>query len=271
MSNDTTNLWERLFKLWAKICMMIVDGKRGLYEVAEHLQVIIDEKVQFLPLDQKFQQVMNLGVITVPDDYEHGTRLTKFWEKFGDDFSESFPEYNRPDLCDEVFSKPSHILSPKQQYRVRIFGGVYGTWLKERMRFLEEIGAILPGPQGLTLLWEQKKEQLLEELPQKNGRHLIFCYEDRDHAPRSRHNYASHSALEINRYSLHPNQQFKVELSPACYCPTWEDCTETMYETNCLFVAFTPVTAEETEEEETAPTETEDLDKGGLIEPPDGL
>lgn len=41
MSNGEKNVFERLFKLLAKICMMIVDGARKAEEVAEWLQVVV--------------------------------------------------------------------------------------------------------------------------------------------------------------------------------------------------------------------------------------
>lgn len=47
MSSDISkdgNAWERLFKLWASICKLLLDGKRDLEKVASVLQVIIDER-----------------------------------------------------------------------------------------------------------------------------------------------------------------------------------------------------------------------------------
>lgn len=48
MSNGKTietNPWERLFKLWAMICKLLLDGKRDITRVADALQTILDETV----------------------------------------------------------------------------------------------------------------------------------------------------------------------------------------------------------------------------------
>lgn len=42
MSNDNTEVFARLFKLWAMICKMIMDGKRDAKAVADMLQGIVD-------------------------------------------------------------------------------------------------------------------------------------------------------------------------------------------------------------------------------------
>jgi len=41
MSNDT-NIFERVFKLWAKIAMLIVEGKRDPHKIADVLQKILE-------------------------------------------------------------------------------------------------------------------------------------------------------------------------------------------------------------------------------------
>ena len=51
MSNDNINLFERLFKLWAVIAKLVMDGKRDIGAVADHLQLIVDGTVAVV---QKF-------------------------------------------------------------------------------------------------------------------------------------------------------------------------------------------------------------------------
>ncbi len=43
MSNDNTNPFERLFKLWAMVCKLVLDGKRDPVLVADALQKVVDE------------------------------------------------------------------------------------------------------------------------------------------------------------------------------------------------------------------------------------
>ncbi|MFA5736649.1 MAG: hypothetical protein WCX70_00440 [Candidatus Paceibacterota bacterium] len=46
MSSDKNvekNVWERLFKLWATVCKLLVDDKRDLEKVTRMLQQIVDE------------------------------------------------------------------------------------------------------------------------------------------------------------------------------------------------------------------------------------
>ena len=43
MSNDNTNPFERLFKLWAMVCKLVLDGKRDPVLVVDALQKIVDE------------------------------------------------------------------------------------------------------------------------------------------------------------------------------------------------------------------------------------
>jgi len=47
MSNDNQNAYERLFKLWACICKLIMDGKRDPGLVADVLQKIKDDSKRF--------------------------------------------------------------------------------------------------------------------------------------------------------------------------------------------------------------------------------
>ncbi len=62
MSNGEKNVYERLFKLLAKICMMIVDGVRKAEEVAEWLQVILKNENFYSLLTTPRQASVNTDV-----------------------------------------------------------------------------------------------------------------------------------------------------------------------------------------------------------------
>lgn len=106
---------------------------------------------------EKFTLLVDLGVITVPDDYEHGTALDIFMEKNRKKF------YGVNDnITDANFSNPSRILKPGDKLWVRAFKQVVSgtTTSEERMAFLVTQNAILTGAQGASLVFEQKRDQL---------------------------------------------------------------------------------------------------------------
>lgn len=59
MSNGEPDVFERLFKLLAKICMMIVDGARKAEEVAKYLQRVNDDPNFLAALDRPAQASVN--------------------------------------------------------------------------------------------------------------------------------------------------------------------------------------------------------------------
>lgn len=66
MSNGGKNILARLFKLQAKVSMMVVDGKRDPKVVAAALQKIVDEPQP----DNRFKLVNTFDVV-VPEGYDH--------------------------------------------------------------------------------------------------------------------------------------------------------------------------------------------------------
>ena len=114
------------------------------------------------PSIEKFALLADLGVITVPADYVHGTRLTSFRAKHQDGETKSFYRYNDA-LTDANFPNPGRILEPGDRLRVRAFKQVIrgATTSLERMAFLETQKAIYyTGAQGASLVWEQKRDKL---------------------------------------------------------------------------------------------------------------
>ncbi len=106
---------------------------------------------------EKFALLVDLGIITVPDDYDYGTRLAKFME------NNRGKLYGVNDnITDANFPNPSRVLKPGDKLRVRAFKQVVGgtTTSEERMAFLATQKAVHVGAQGASLVFEQKRNQL---------------------------------------------------------------------------------------------------------------
>lgn len=106
---------------------------------------------------EKFALLVDLGIITVPDDYDHATALAKFGKKN----RKKFYYYNEA-ITDENFPNPTRVLKPGDKLRVRAFKQIVGgtTTSEERMAFLATQKAIHTGAQGASLVWDQKRDQL---------------------------------------------------------------------------------------------------------------
>jgi len=106
---------------------------------------------------EKFALFADLGIITVPDDYDHATALTSFRKKN----YEKFYYYN-DNIADHNFPKPTRVLKPGDKLRVCAFKQVVGgsTTSEERMDFLRSQKAVFTGAQGASLVFDQKRDQL---------------------------------------------------------------------------------------------------------------
>jgi len=109
---------------------------------------------------EKFALLVDLGIITVPDDYVHASRLVTF----GEQNREEFHGYYNDNINDANFPSPSRILRPSDKLRVRAFQQVVGgaTTSEDRMAFLALQEAVYPGAQGASFVFEQKRDQLLK-------------------------------------------------------------------------------------------------------------
>lgn len=110
----------------------------------------------------KFALLVDLGVITVPNDYVHAFRLEVFREKHQNGAVKSFCYYNNS-ITDKNLSIPSRILHPGDKLRVRAFQQVpLGvTSFEERISFLrQQTGNAFAGAQGASLVFEQRRGQL---------------------------------------------------------------------------------------------------------------
>lgn len=105
----------------------------------------------------KFALFVDLGIITVPDDYDHATALKSFGKKN----RKKFYYYNDA-ITDPNFPNPTRVLKPGDKFRVRAWKQVVGgtTTSEERMAFLATQKAIYTGAQGASLVWDQKRDQL---------------------------------------------------------------------------------------------------------------
>lgn len=112
---------------------------------------------------EKFALLVDLGTITVPEDYDHATALEKFWDKHQSGRKKSFYSYN-DNITNKNFPNPTRVLMPGDKLRVRAFKQVVGgtTTSEERMAFLATQKAIHTGAQGASLVFDQKRDQLLK-------------------------------------------------------------------------------------------------------------
>ena len=120
---------------------------------------------------EKFALLVDLGIITVPDDYAHEKRLTTFREQN----HKKFFYYDKA-ITDAKFPNPTRILKPGNKFCVRAFKQVVGgtTTSEERMAFLATQKAVHTSAQGVSLVFDQKRDQL-----PKGKRYASF--DEKDH------------------------------------------------------------------------------------------
>ncbi|MDO8555235.1 MAG: hypothetical protein Q7R75_01565 [bacterium] len=106
---------------------------------------------------EKFALLVDIGIITVPDDYNHTTWLKTFNKKN----CKKFCHYDNA-VSDKNFPNPTRILKPGDKLRARAFKQVvHGTTTsEEHMKFLASQKAIHTGAQGASLVFNQKRDQL---------------------------------------------------------------------------------------------------------------
>lgn len=110
-----------------------------------------------LPVE-KFALLADLGVITVPKDYDHATRLGSFVEAY----RKKFYYYNDA-IMDVNFPAPSRVLKPGDRLHVRAWKQIVRgrTTSAERMEFCRgQDGNVWTGAQGASLVWEEKRDEL---------------------------------------------------------------------------------------------------------------
>lgn len=134
-----------------------LSGFVGDVEIVKRIGETASKSVPPAETTEKFALLVDLGIITVPDDYDHASRLKMFIKQNRKKFC-----YYNDDITDKNFPNPTRILKPGDKLRVRAFKQVIGgtTTSEERMTFLATKKAVHTGAQGISLVFEQKRDQL---------------------------------------------------------------------------------------------------------------
>jgi hypothetical protein len=117
---------------------------------------------------EKFALFVDLGILTVPGDYEHASQLERFRRKHGYLFDNPC-QYNNysPNLCDSNFPNPTRLLSPGDRFHVRAFRPVFASgtsnW-EDCLVFLATQQAVLTGAQGLSLVFELMFKKMRDDI-----------------------------------------------------------------------------------------------------------
>ena len=130
------------------------------------------------PKPSKFE-LINTFEITVPKNYNHATRLDTFKVAHELEF-----RYYNPDTTDSNFSKATTQLVAGRKFQVKVFGIKKVVSSKGCLAKLCSEKAVLLGAHGMSLVYEQKKDELpkgkwsvsfdeKEALPVIDGRHWV--------------------------------------------------------------------------------------------------
>ena len=104
--------------------------------------------------DKRFELFVDLGIITVPENYVHGKQL--------DSLNHDEFYYFNEAITDANFSNPTRILKSGDKLWVRAFKQIVSgsTTSEDRMEFLAKLNAIHTGAQGASLVYQQKRDLL---------------------------------------------------------------------------------------------------------------
>ena len=163
---------------------------------------------------EKFALLVDLGIITVPDDYAHEKWLTTFREQN----HKKFFYYDKA-ITDAKFPNPTRILKPGNKFCVRAFKQVVGgtTTSEERMAFLATQKAVHTSAQGVSLVFDQKRDQL-----PKGKRYASFDEKDHLWTDADDHHRVSdvycHSDGYFNFYLGNFEDVWDVSHAFLCFC-----------------------------------------------------
>lgn len=141
----------------------------------------------------KFDLLVDLGTVVLPDNYVHETCLTTLSGLNRDYF------IVLDDGIDDNFKNSTQVLRPRYKIYIRVFHQVVGgttTW-EERMAFLATQNAVHTGAQGLLIVFDQKRDQLpkdkwyasfdekdrLEYIPPYHKIMCVYCDSDNSYLP----------------------------------------------------------------------------------------
>jgi len=147
MDNDKILKFDRLFKLQTVYNRLAMEGKRDPDEVSNFLQKVI-ERPQFFLVD-------DLGIITIPGDYQH--------ENSREYFQKRIPKIFVWWSEESLFKRASRILHPGDMLHVRIFGDSHnstGSSAEDKLEFLEKQHAVYPGIQGMYFVVKETGQRL---------------------------------------------------------------------------------------------------------------
>ena len=110
-------------------------------------------------LVDEFSVLVDLGIITVPNDYVHKTQLEKFDEQNYKDLY----YYFRDRIGEDNFPNPTRILKPGDKLHVRVFEPAWDKvtiTLEECLMFLSLQKAVHTGAPGASLVYSQRRDQI---------------------------------------------------------------------------------------------------------------
>lgn len=126
--------------------------------------------------------------ITVPGNYDHSIQLASFREEN----HKKFFSYNN-NITDANFARATNKLVPGKTYEAKIFKITKKVTSEDCLAFLKTQKAILVGAQGISIVWQQAKEQF-----PKNKWTISFdekdaLWQDAD---------GTHGVSDVSRYSV---------------------------------------------------------------------
>jgi hypothetical protein len=137
---------------------LLIDGADGsaqvLNENPEFAKKLLNVIQECSVIDKRFSLLVDLGIITVPENYVHKKQLSSLSRKEFYYFNEKITDVN--------FPKPTRILKPGDKLWVRVFKQTVPetTTSEDRLGFLAKLKAVHTGAQGASLVYNQKRDQL---------------------------------------------------------------------------------------------------------------
>ena len=111
------------------------------------------DKLSTGTVDPRFS-LLTTFQFTVPEDYNHPTQLASFKER---DYKKFY--YCNDNITDANFTKATNELTPGHTYEAKIFGITKWVTSEDCLAFLKMRNALLVGAQGISIVWQQAKEQ----------------------------------------------------------------------------------------------------------------
>ncbi len=151
----------RLARKQHELTRRVLEGTLEPERVLQSLQGIIEGRSISAPIpSSKFEIFKSLGVLEVPADYVHATRLADFRRRHqGRRFVDnSFYFYER-NITDENFSNPSRIVCAGEKFSVDLVRQIVNPFStkEEWIAFVIECGGVLLGAQGASLVFDDKE------------------------------------------------------------------------------------------------------------------